>query len=168
VYTSFCGQVAINRGHLTRMLTARTSFSHLYFGHIRHSTSRFKHSFRVMAHGQTNWKHPSRLTEEPILKVYNTLTRTKVRPFRIPSMFSPIGLLFLAIRTYLLRGTEDVSNGTTADLPYTMHLIWATQGMPPRVSETARQRLLSILGTTLRRTSCVGFCRITLVTTSIL
>jgi hypothetical protein len=63
----------------TRMLAARTSFHHLY---LRRYTSRFNHSFQVMAHGQTNWKPPSRLTDEPSLKVYNSLTRTKVRPFR--------------------------------------------------------------------------------------
>jgi|SRR6266850_6318088 len=68
--------------YLTRMLAARTSFHHLHLGPIRHYTSRFNHSFQVMAHGQTNWKPPSRLTEEPSLKVYNSLTRTKVRPFR--------------------------------------------------------------------------------------
>jgi hypothetical protein len=115
-----------SRIYLTLMLAARTSFLHLHLWPICHSTSRFKHTFQVMAHGQTDWKPPSRLTEEPILKVYNTLTRTKVRPFLACSAQLDS---FFVIRMSLLRGTEGVSSGTTADLRYTMRLIWATQGM---------------------------------------
>jgi hypothetical protein len=44
-------------------------------------------------------------------------------------MFNPTKLLFFVIRTYLSREMEDVSNGTIADLLYTMPLIWAMQGM---------------------------------------
>lgn len=68
--------------HLTSdssMLAVRTSFPIL---RLRRSTRQSKSLVQVMAHGQTNWKPPARVTGEPVLKVYNTFTRTKVRPFR--------------------------------------------------------------------------------------
>ena len=61
------------------MLAVRTSFPIL---RLRRSTRQSKSLVQVMAHGQTNWKPPARVTGEPVLKVYNTFTRTKVRPFR--------------------------------------------------------------------------------------
>ena len=61
------------------MLAVRTSSPTL---HLRHSTRQSRSLFQVMAHGKTNWEPPERVTGEPVLKVYNTFTRTKVRPFR--------------------------------------------------------------------------------------
>ena len=61
------------------MLAVRTSSPIL---HLRHSTRQSRSLFQVMAHGKTNWEPPERVTGEPVLKVYNTFTRTKVRPFR--------------------------------------------------------------------------------------
>ena len=38
-----------------------------------------------MAAQQPAWKLPERKAEEPVLKVYNSLTRTKVRPLQLES-----------------------------------------------------------------------------------
>ena len=59
------------------MLTARATFPILHLGRIRYPTR----LFQLMAHDQANWVPPSHRTAEPVLKVYNTFTRTKVRPF---------------------------------------------------------------------------------------
>jgi len=68
------------------MLPARASFYILRFGHIRYTIRTYNASSHVMAQAQIDWKPPSRLTVEPVLKVYNTFTRTKVRPFRACSV----------------------------------------------------------------------------------
>jgi hypothetical protein len=106
----------------TCMLPAR---ARLHLGHTRHPLRPFNTSSHVMAHAQTNWKPPSRLTVEPVLKVYNTFTRTKVRPFRACS----ISLLFyLVFRMSLFHATGDASNGIIAVLLYTMPPTWVMQG----------------------------------------
>lgn len=64
------------------MLLVKACSPILHLGRIRYPSRSFK---KVMAHEQNNWKSPSRLTAEPVLKVYNTLSRTKVRPFRVRS-----------------------------------------------------------------------------------
>lgn len=64
------------------MLLVKACSPILHLGRIRYPSRSFK---KVMAHEQNNWKSPSRLTAEPVLKVYNTLSRTKVRPFRARS-----------------------------------------------------------------------------------
>ncbi len=61
------------------MLSARaTTFPILHFGRIRYPTR----LFQLMAQDKANWEPPLRRTAEPALRVYNTLTRTKVRPFQ--------------------------------------------------------------------------------------
>ncbi len=64
------------------MLAGRAGSPIIFQGHIHHSARLFGSSLRIMAHEQINWKPPSRQTAEPVLKVYNTLTRTKVRAFK--------------------------------------------------------------------------------------
>lgn len=69
------------------MLSVRaTTFPILHVGRIRYPTR----LFQLMANDKANWEPKLRRTAEPVLKVYNTLTRTKVRP--IPALFSPIEL----------------------------------------------------------------------------
>ncbi len=53
-----------------------------------------------MAPGQTSWKPPARLSEESVLKVYNSLTRTKVRP--CPSVFIPHSTPFRYIQNLFI------------------------------------------------------------------
>jgi hypothetical protein len=47
--------------------------------------------FQLMANDKANWEPPLRRTAEPVLKVYSTFTRTKVRPFQ---PLSPLNSLF--------------------------------------------------------------------------
>jgi tRNA synthetases class I (C) catalytic domain len=106
------------------MLPSKAHFTIL---HLRLSRSyKYKAPFSVMAHERSNWMPPSRLTVEPVLKVYNSFTRTKVRPFRARSQ--PTQLLTPKFRMNSSHATVDVSNGTIVDLPYTMLLTWAMQG----------------------------------------
>lgn len=60
------------------MLSVRANFPILHLGRIRYPTR----LFQLMANDKVNWEPPLRRTAEPVLKVYNTFTRTKVRPFQ--------------------------------------------------------------------------------------
>ena len=59
------------------MLSVRATFPILHL-RIRYPTR----LFQLMANDKANWEPPLRRTAEPVLKVYNTFTRTKVRPFQ--------------------------------------------------------------------------------------
>lgn len=60
------------------MLSVRGTFPILHLGCIRYPTR----LFQLMANDKANWEPPLRRTAEPVLRVYNTFTRTKVRPFQ--------------------------------------------------------------------------------------
>jgi hypothetical protein len=146
-----------------RMLSARSSSAILHLGSIRH----LKPSFKAMAHEQANWKAPLRLTGEPVLKVYNTLTRTKVGSSLLVRSF--VQLVCFIFRTCLLRATGGASNGTTVDPLYTTLLTWAMQGvLSVRLSNGKITDFFSIPETTSHRISYAGSCLTTLVTTSTL
>lgn len=57
------------------MLSVRATFPILDLGRIRYPTR----LYQLMANDKANWEPPLRRTAEPVLKVYNTFTRTKVR-----------------------------------------------------------------------------------------
>ena len=85
------------------MLSVRaTTFPVLHVGRIRYPTR----PFQLMANDKVNWEPQLRRTAEPVLKVYNTLTRTKVRP--ILTIFSRIELFLLIFRMTLIRETGGV------------------------------------------------------------
>jgi hypothetical protein len=73
---------------------------------------------------QPPWKLPERQTDDPVLKVYNSLTRTKVSA-------QILGIernLYLQIRPNLYLGTGDTSNGTIAVPPSMMLRTWGMLG----------------------------------------
>ena len=63
------------------MLAGRAG-SPIIFQVKHHSARLFGSSLKIMSHEQPIWNPPSRQTAEPVLKLYNTLTRTKVRAFK--------------------------------------------------------------------------------------
>ena len=79
----------------------------------------------VMANQQPPWTLPARQAEEPVLKVYNSLTRSKVccGDLRKICLWSDC-----ANRQSLFHGMGNMSNGTTVGPQYTMHHIWVMQG----------------------------------------
>ena len=73
---------------------------------------------------QPPWKLPERQTDDPVLKVYNSLTRTKVSA-------QILGIernFYHQIRPNLYPGTGDTSNGTTAVPPSMMLRTWDMLG----------------------------------------
>jgi hypothetical protein len=75
IFLFFLGQPVTWTHILTRMLSVRATFPIL---RIRYPTR----LFQLMANDKAIWEPPLRLAAEPVLKVYNTFTRTKVRPFQ--------------------------------------------------------------------------------------
>lgn len=110
------------------MLAGRAG-SPIIFQVGHHSARLFASSVKIMAHEHISWKPPSRQTTEPILKVYNTLTRTKVRVFKFRACDNAHPSHVFVPRTSSFQVKEDALNGTTVVLPYTMLRIWGTRGM---------------------------------------
>lgn len=84
---------------------------------------------------QPAWSPPRDSVDEPTLKVYNSLTRTKVST-RGDWEGAPVcrmgGLMTCRriCRQSLSLATGGMSNGTIAALLYTMHHTWAMPGDP--------------------------------------
>lgn len=109
------------------MLAGRAG-SPIIFQVKHHSARLFGSSLKIMSHEQPIWNPPSRQTAEPVLKLYNTLTRTKVRAFKYRACDNAHPPHVFVSRTSSFQVKEGALNGTTAALPYTMLRIWATRG----------------------------------------
>jgi hypothetical protein len=91
-----------------------------------------EHKTSMSVH-QPPWRLPERQTDDPVLKVYNSLTRSKVSAqiLHIEPNF------YLQIRPNLYLGTGDTSNGTTAAPPSMMLRTWGMLGKTSSVRPCA-------------------------------
>lgn len=76
---------------------------------------------------QPAWKLPERQADEPVLRIYNSLTRTKVSA---PILAASDTALILQCRPNSYPGTGGTSNGTTAAPPSMMLRTWDMLGKP--------------------------------------
>jgi hypothetical protein len=81
------------------MPSVRATFPILRKGRIRYPIR----LFQLMANDKASWEPPLRRTAEPVLKVYNTFTKTKVRP--IQTIFGIIELFLSIFRMTFIRET---------------------------------------------------------------
>lgn len=77
----------------------------------------------TMATQQPTWTAPKRATAEPVLKVFNSLTRTKVC-----SLGLSLSRRLKYHRQSLFQGTDATSSGIIVAQPFTMLHIWAMRG----------------------------------------
>jgi cysteinyl-tRNA synthetase len=77
---------------------------------------------------QPPWTPPPRQREDPVLKVYNSLTKSKVSA--LPSQCND---LMDHRRLILLPAMDDASSGTTVDRRFMTLRIWDMPGSPSRI-----------------------------------
>lgn len=116
---------------------------------------------------QPTWTPPVVELEEPVLKVWNSLTRSKVsslssrdkrsgRAHSFPFLSSP--LYFSLLRSSSFPCDPDRSPGTTAVLPFTTLLIWVTPGESPS-SRKRKRAQPPLLPSLLKLTLPLVYCR---------
>lgn len=82
---------------------------------------------------QPPWKLPERQTDDPVLKIYNSLTRTKVSALILTALDAA---LICQCRPNSYLGVDVMSNGTTAAPPSMMPRTWDMLGKTILVQTT--------------------------------
>lgn len=131
------------RPNITRLLTPgdRHTFVQCYRWNV--------HFFTMSSKQQPEWLEPTNSIEEPVLKVYNSLTHTKARfgGLSFQKMYSRHVASVLEHRRPSYHNRVDTSSGITAVRLYMMPRIWAMPGKP---------EFSQVLPTTLIRGTCLG------------